>query len=88
MKNIWLWYSSLTEKVYLWKNKDLWNWHSKFTWDKVDYTNEFLAIAEQYFEKWTSRIIAKWEKEGLFIHIDNTREARDKLIKSLQKEIK
>ena len=88
MQNIGLWYSSLTERVFLGKSKDLWNWHRKFTWDKKDVTNEFLSIVEHYFEKWTSRVISKWEEESLYIHIENTKEAKERLIKSLQEEIK
>ena len=87
MKNVWLWYSSLSEKVFLWKNKKVNDRVRQFTWDKKDVTNEFLHIVDQYFEKWTSRIVTKWEEESLFIHIKNTKESKEKLIKSLQKEL-
>lgn len=87
MKNIWIWYSSLSEKIFLGKNKDLWNWHREFTWNKKDVTNSFLFIVEQYFKIWTSRVINQWKKSTMYISIENTKEAKEKLIKSLQEEI-
>ena len=87
MKNIWLWYSSLSDEIFIWKQKQVKEWIWVFTWDKEIYTNSFLHIAEQYFELWTSRVIVKWKKETMYIHIENTKEAKEKLIKSLQKGI-
>jgi len=89
MKNIGLWFASLAEKVFLGKSKDLWNWHRKFTWDKKDITNEFLHICEQFFKKWESRVIKKekQEEESLYIHIANTKKAKEWLIKSLKFEL-
>ena len=88
MKNIDIWYSSLSERVFMWKSKEVkWakEWVRAFTWDKKDITSKFLFIVDQYFEIWTSRVITWWEKESLFIHIENTKEAKENLIKILQK---
>lgn len=81
-----IWYSSLSDKVYIWKSKKEEN-HMVWVWDKKDYTNEFLHTVEQYFELWTSRVIKKWSEESLFLHIKNTKKAKEGLIKLLQKEI-
>ena len=83
----WIGYSSLTERVFLWKQKSLWKWVWVFTWEKEDITNQFLWICEQYFEVWTSRIISQWEKRTLYISIEDTIEAKKRLIKSLELEL-
>jgi hypothetical protein len=81
LKNIDIWYSSLTERVFMWKAKIAkWmkEWVKQFTWEKVDITNKFLHIVEQYFEVWTSRVIKQWEKETLYISVENTEANRKK----------
>ena len=90
MNNIDIWYSSLTERAFMWKSKEVKlakEWVKVFTWDKKDITNKFLFIVEQYFETWTSRIINQWDKSIMYIAIENTKEAKEWLILSLQKEI-
>ena len=88
MKNIWIWYSPLSEKIFMWKNKATkQEWVRVFTGEKKDITQEFLHCVSQYFETWTSRVITQWSKSTMYIAIDNTKEAKEKLIKSLQKEV-
>ena len=90
MKNIDIWYSSLTERVFIWKSKEVkWvkEWVKVFTGDKKDITNKFLFIVEQYFETWTSRVINQWDKSTMYIAIENTKEAKERLIKSLEQDI-
>lgn len=90
MKNIDIWYSGLSGRVFMWKSKATkWNkeWVKQFTWEKIDITSKFLFIVGQFFELWTSRVITWWEKESLFIHIENSKEAKQKLIEDLQKNL-
>jgi hypothetical protein len=85
-----IWYSSLTERVFMWKSKTAkWmkKWVKQFVWDKIDITNKFLFIVEQYFKVWTSRVIEQWEKSTMYISIENTKEAKEKLIESLKKDL-
>ena len=74
----------------MWKSQAVkWakEWVREFTWEKIDITSKFLFIVDQFFEIWTSRIIRWWKKESLFMHIENTNEAKQKLIKDLQKDL-
>lgn len=85
-----IWYSSLTESVFMWKSKEIkWakEWVRQWVWEKTNITSKFLFLVSQYFEVWTSRVITWWESESFFIHIENTKEAKEKLIKLLKKQI-
>jgi len=78
-------YSPLTEKVYLGKQNT-----EKRLWigDKKDITNEFLAVAHEYFEENKVRDISCSNgKSNLFINIKNDKESIEKVIKYLQKKI-
>lgn len=89
LKNTDIWYSSLTKRVFMWKAKQakgMKEWVKQFIWDKIDITSKFLFIVEQYFKIWTYTVITWWE-ESLFVHIKNTKEAKENLIKNLQEEI-
>jgi len=90
LKNTDIGYSSLTERVFIWKAKTVkWfkEWVKQFIWDKIDITSKFLHIVDQYFEIGSRIVITWWKQESLFIHIENTKEAKELLIKSLEKEL-
>lgn len=90
LKNTDIGYSSLTERVFMWKAKTVkWfkEWVKQFIWDKIDITSKFLHIVDQYFEIGTSRVITWWKEDSLFIHIANTKKAKEWLIKTLQKDL-
>lgn len=74
-------YSPLTERVYLGKQNQ-----SKRMWigDKKDITNDFLAVAHEYFEENTIRKISSAKSENLFINIKNDKQTIERLIKKLQ----
>jgi len=91
LKNTDIGYSPLTKSIFIWKAKPVkWmkKWVKKFIWDKINITGKFLHIVEQYFEIWTSMVITWWKQDSLFIHIANTKKAKEWLIKTLQDEIK
>ena len=78
-------YSPLTEKVYLGKQNT-----EKRLWigDKKDITNEFLAVAHEYFgENKVRDISCSNGKSNLFINIKNDKKSIEKVIKYLQKKI-
>ena len=87
MHKIGIWYSSLTERVFIGKQKSLWDWHGVFVWEKEDITNQFLWICSQYFEEWTSRVISTGTHRTLYIAIEDSKEAKKRLIASLEKEL-
>ena len=76
-------YSPLTDKVYLGKQnteKRLW------VGDKKDITNEFLAVASEFFKENTVRDIGRSNGESnLFINIKNDKSSIEKVIKNLTK---
>lgn len=78
-------YSPLTDKVYLGKQnteKRLW------VGDKKDITNDFLAVASEFFEVNTIRDIGCSNGESnLFINIKNNRASLEKVINNLTKRI-
>ena len=78
-------YSPLTDKVYLGKQnteKRLW------VGDKKDITNEFLAVASEFFEENTVRDIGRSNGESnLFINIKNDKASIEKVIKNLTKRV-
>ena len=77
-------YSPLTDRVYLGKqNKEKGMWVG----DKVDITNDFLAVAHAYFEENTSRKVSCSKGSNLFINVKNDKEGLEKMIKHLQKEL-
>jgi hypothetical protein len=76
-------YSPLSDKVYLGKQNT-----EKRIWvgDKKDITNEFLAVASEFFEENTVRdIICSNGASNLFINIKNDKESIEKIIKNLSK---
>jgi hypothetical protein len=77
-------YSPLTDKVYLGKQNN-----EKRLWvgDKVDITNEFLAVAHEYFEENTSRKISSSQGSNLFINVKYEKESIERMIKHLEKEL-
>ena len=82
-------YSPLTDKVYLGKQN-----HENRTWvgDKKDITNEFLAVASEFFEENTIRDVGLTNNSGirtsnLFINIKNDEKSMKKLIDNLTKRI-
>ena len=83
-------YSSLTERIFIWKTKEA-KWKKKglreWVWNKEDITDKFLFVCEQFFWIWNSRIISQWQKETLYISIENTDKDKKKLIKTLQKHL-
>lgn len=78
-------YSPLTDKVYLGKQnteKRLW------VGDKKDITNEFIAVASEFFEENTVRDISCSNgASNLFINIKNDKESIEKVIKNLTKRV-
>lgn len=78
-------YSPLTDKVYLGKQnteKRLW------VGDKKDITNEFLAVASEFFKENTVRDIGRSNGESnLFINIKNDKASIEKVIKNLTKRV-
>ena len=80
-------YSSLSERIYIWKSKEEKPWLMKWVWEKIDITNKFLSIVEQYFPIESSRVIKQGEAESLFIHIENTEEWKEKVIAFLKKSL-
>ena len=78
-------YSPLTDKVYLGKQnteKRLW------VGDKKDITNEFLAVASEFFEENTVRdICCSNGASNLFINIKNDKVSIEKVIKDLTKRV-
>lgn len=78
-------YSPLTEKVYLGKQNP-----EKRMWvgDKKDITNEFLAVASEFFEENTVRdICCSNGALNLFINIKNDKASIEKVIKNLSKRL-
>jgi len=78
-------YSPLTEKVYLGKQNS-----EKRIWvgDKKDITNDFLAVAHEYFEENTIRDVGCSNgNSNLFINIKNDKASIEKLIKNLSKRL-
>jgi len=77
-------YSPLTDKVYLGKQNN-----EKRLWvgDKVDITNEFLAVAHEYFQENTSRKISSSKCSNLFINVKYEKETIERMIKHLEKEL-
>lgn len=78
-------YSPLTDKVYLGrqnKEKRLW------IGEKRDITNEFLAVAYEFFEENTIRDIGCSNGESnLFINIKNDKKSIEKVINNLTKRL-
>lgn len=74
-------YSPLSDKVYLGRqNKDKGMWVG----DKVDITNDFIAVAFAYFEENTSREISTMGKgSNLFINVKKDKESIERTIKRL-----
>ena len=81
LKNTKIGYSSLSDKVYMWKSKSV-KWGkpglSQWIWEKIDISNMFMSVLEQFLEVWTTRVIKQWEKETLYIVVKNTQENRKK----------
>ena len=78
-------YSPLTDKVYLGKQNT-----EKRIWvgDKKDITNEFLAVASEFFEQNTVRDIGCSNgTSNLFINIKNDKASIEKVIKNLTKRV-
>jgi hypothetical protein len=78
-------YSPLTDKVYLGKQNQ-----EKRLWigDKKDVTNEFLAVASEFFEENTVREISRSDgKSNLFINIKNDPKSIERVIKNLTKRL-
>jgi len=78
-------YSPLTDKVYLGKQNP-----EKRMWvgDKKDITNEFLAVASEYFEENTIREVkCSNGNSNIFINIKNDKESIEKVIKNLSKRL-
>ncbi len=75
-------YSPLTEKVYMGlqdEGKRLW------VGSKTDITNQFLAVALEFFPKGTARDITTSKEIHIFCHIKKDKESIEKLIKHLTK---
>jgi hypothetical protein len=78
-------YSPLTDKVYLGKQNT-----EKRIWigDKKDITNDFLAVASEFFEENTVRNIGCSDgASNLFINIKNDRKSIEKVIRNLTKRL-
>jgi hypothetical protein len=78
-------YSPLSDKVYLGKQNT-----EKRIWvgDKNDITNEFLAVASEYFEENTVRDIScSSGASNLFINIKNDKASIEKVIDYLNKRV-
>jgi len=76
-------YSPLTDKVYLGKQNT-----EKRLWigDKKDITNEFLAVAFEFFEENDVKTVSCSNgKSNLFINIKNDKASIEKVIKHLTK---
>jgi hypothetical protein len=78
-------YSPLTDKVYLGKqNKDKRMWVGA----KKDITNEFLAVASEFFEENCVRDVSCSNgSRNLFINVKKDKEGIEKVIKSLTKTL-
>lgn len=78
-------YSPLTEKVYMGRQNP-----EKRVWvgEKKDITNQFIAVAFEYFEEGTIRTIGSGKGKNLFINIKETREDIEKVIQNLSKRLK
>jgi hypothetical protein len=78
-------YSPLTEKVYLGKqNKEERIWVG----EKKDITNEFLAVASEYFKENTVRDIrCSNGKSNLFINVKNDKEGIERVMKNLTERL-
>lgn len=78
-------YSPLTDKVYLGKQnteKRLW------AGDKKDITNDFIAVAFEYFEQNTIREISSSDGgNNLFINVKNDKDGIERIIKNLTKRL-
>lgn len=78
-------YSPLTEKVYLGKQnteKRLW------VGDKKDITNEFLAVASEFFTENTVRQVSCSNGSvNLFINVKNDKLGIERVIKNLNKRL-
>ena len=74
-------YGQLTDKIYLGKQNQ-----EKGFWvgEKEDITSDFLFVLDQYLPKATMRSVYGGETKSLFIHIDETEEGIEKVIKNLQ----
>jgi len=79
-------YSPLTEKVYMGRqNTDKRMWVG----EKTDVTNDFIAVAYEYFTEGTVRAISGSESgQHLFIHIKNTKGELERLAKDIALRIK
>lgn len=78
-------YSPLSDKVYLGKQNA-----EKRIWvgDKQDITQDFLAVASEYFEQNTIREIrCSNGASNLFVNIKNDKASIEKLIKNLTKRL-
>ena len=78
-------YSPLTDKVYLGKQNQ-----EKRIWvgTKTDITNEFLAVASEFFEENMVRDIGCSNGESnLFINIKNDKKSIEKVINNLTKRL-
>ena len=77
-------YSPLSDKVYMGKQNK-----AKGMWvgEKTDITQEFIAVAHEYFEvnKVRSFTTVDGLTESLFFHINKDEKSIDKLIKHLTK---
>lgn len=78
-------YSPLTDKVYLGKQNT-----EKRVWigDKKEITNEFIAVAFEYFEENTIRDIGSSNgNSNLFINVKNDRKGIEKVIRTLKNRL-
>lgn len=78
-------YSPLTDKVYLGRqNKEKRIWVG----EKRDITNEFLAVASEFFEENTIRDVGCSNgNSNLFINIKNDKKSIERVIKNLTKRL-
>lgn len=78
-------YSPLTDKVYLGRqNKEKRIWVG----EKQDITNEFLAVASEFFEENTIRDVGCSNgNSNLFINIKNDKKSIERVIKNLTKRL-
>jgi hypothetical protein len=78
-------YSPLTDKVYLGKQNT-----EKRIWvgDKEDITNEFLAVASEFFAENTIREVSCSNgSSNLFINIKNDKSSIERVVKNLTKKL-
>jgi hypothetical protein len=75
-------YSPLTDKVYLGRQNK-----AKGMWigEKEDITDDFLHVADQYFELDTIRTLGTESNDYLYIHVVKNVDSIDKVIKTLNK---